>query len=309
MAYIKYFAVAMAVVCIYTACAGDALANNANATKSAEEIAQAASPKLALVTLEKRIRGLGVQGREVWDTFLSDKFVGWGTAGKLDKRSATKEYTGAACEIKSYALSDERVSPRGKQAALITYKATVDGTCGGRQIPANSWAAGVYVRDGSQWKAAFHAQAAVVNPAVTLVKPIYHDGARVDDTAKTTAPDAGTGALLAIEEAARRTICSPVPPLVSTLVDTAKCEDCPSMGEGKRPQLSRVRHTYFAADEGVADLSSHEESARRAASVGPRKTREHCALPRYRSRRRARNGRTDGSVVVAKPGERLLGSR
>jgi hypothetical protein len=33
--------------------------------------------------------------------------------------SAKKKYTRADCEIKSYALSEERVSPRGKQAALI----------------------------------------------------------------------------------------------------------------------------------------------------------------------------------------------
>jgi hypothetical protein len=57
-----------------------------------------------------------------WVTFLSDKFVGWGSFGKLDKASATKEYTGTDCEIKSYALSDEQLSSLDKDAALITYK-------------------------------------------------------------------------------------------------------------------------------------------------------------------------------------------
>ena len=191
MANVNYFPLAVAAVFICTVCARYALANDAGASKAAGKTAPAGSPKVALVTLEKSAYAAWKsKDAKFWDTFLSNKFVGWGASGRLDKVSAKKEYTGADCEIKSYALSDERVSPRGKQAALITYKATVDGTCGGQKIPANSWAAGVYVRDGGQWKAAFHAQAAVVNPEVPPVKPVYQNGAPADDTAKPTAPDA-----------------------------------------------------------------------------------------------------------------------
>jgi ketosteroid isomerase-like protein len=199
---VKYFALAVAAVFIYTACTKDALANNTDATKSAEKTAPAGPTKVALVALEKSAYAAWKsKDAKFWDTFLSDKFVGWGTSGKLDKVSAKKEYAGADCDIKSYVLSEERVSPRGKQAALITYKATVDGTCGGQKIPTNSWVAGVYVRDGGQWKAVFHAQDAVVNPELPQVKPVYQNGARGNDTAKPTAPDAGTGTLLAIEGA------------------------------------------------------------------------------------------------------------
>ena len=201
MADVKYFSLAVAAVFVCTF-ARDALADNANATTAAEKTAPAGPQKVALVTLEKSAYAAWKsKDAKFWDTFLSDKFVGWGTFGKLDKASAKKEYTGADCDIRSYSLSDERVSSRGKHAALITYKATVDGTCGGQKIPANSWAAGVYVRDGGQWKAAFHAQTAVVNPEVPPVKPVYQNGARGDDTAKPTALDAGTGTLLAIERA------------------------------------------------------------------------------------------------------------
>jgi len=68
-----------------------------------------------------------------WDTFLSEKFVGWGSSGKLDKASATKEYTGADCEIKSYALSDEQMSPLGRNAAVITDKATLTAHAAGKR--------------------------------------------------------------------------------------------------------------------------------------------------------------------------------
>ena len=200
MANVKYFALAAAAVFIYTACARDALANNANATKAADRTAPGAPPEVALVALEKSAYAAWKsKDAKFWDTFLSDKFVGWGTSGKLDKVSAKKEYTGDDCDIKSYSLSDERVSSRGKHAALITYKATVDGTCGGQKIPTNSWVAGVYVRDRDQWKAVFHAQDAVVNPELPPIKPVHQNGARGNDTANPTALDPGTGTLLSIE--------------------------------------------------------------------------------------------------------------
>jgi len=51
-----------------------------------------------------------------WDTFLSDKFVGYCSSGKLDKASAIQEFRGLGCEIKSYDLSNERMKPLGNDA-------------------------------------------------------------------------------------------------------------------------------------------------------------------------------------------------
>jgi hypothetical protein len=58
MASVKYFALAAAAVFIYTACARDALANNANATEAAEKTAPGAPPKVALATLN--VKSIGV---------------------------------------------------------------------------------------------------------------------------------------------------------------------------------------------------------------------------------------------------------
>jgi len=162
----------------------------------------AAPTKDALVTLEKSAyEAWKSKDAKFWDTFLSDKFVGYGSSGKLDKASATKEYTGADCEIKSYALSDEQMKPLGNDAALITYKTTVDGTCGGQKVPANSWAAGVYVRDGDKWKGAFHAEAPVVDPKAAPAMPAVKEEAPKKDEAKPAARDADTDALVAVEKA------------------------------------------------------------------------------------------------------------
>mgnify|MGYP001495192125 CR=1 FL=1 len=205
MTRIKYFVLTAAGALVFTACgapAGNAPANNANAANAAAKTAPAAPTKDALVTLEKSAyEAWKSKNAKFWDTFLSDKFVGYGSSGKLDKASATKEYSGAECEIKSYALSDEQMRPLGDDAALLTYKTTVDGTCGGQKVPANSWAAGIYVRDGDKWKGAFHAEAPIVDPKAAPAKPADKKEAAKKNEAQPAAPDVGTDALVTAEKA------------------------------------------------------------------------------------------------------------
>jgi hypothetical protein len=185
-------------------CGGNVLANNANADDTPERTASTGPTKVALITLEKNAyEAWKSKDAKFWATFLSDNFVGWGSFGRLDKASATKEYTGADCEIKSYALSDEQLSSLGEDAALITYKATVNGTCGGRQLPTDSRAAAIYVRDDGKRKLAFHAQAAIVDPKVTAAKPADRQEAPNGDDAQPANRNAGTAAMLAAEKNVR----------------------------------------------------------------------------------------------------------
>lgn len=202
MIKLKYFVLTAAAALVLAACAGDAPASNADAANTAAKTAPAAPTKDALVTLEKSAyEAWKSKDAKFWDTFLSGNFVGYGSSGKLDKASAAKEYTGADCDIKSYALSDEQMRPLGNDAALITYKTTVDGTCGGQKVPANSWAASIYARDGDTWKGAFHAEAPIVDPKAAPAKSAGKKEAPKKDEAKPAAPDAGTDALMAAEKA------------------------------------------------------------------------------------------------------------
>jgi hypothetical protein len=205
MTKIKYFALTAAAALVFTACGaptGNAPASNANAANTTAKTAPAAPAKDALLTLERNAyEAWKSKDAKFWDTFLSDKFVGYGSSGKLDKASAKKEYTGADCEIKSYALSDEQMKPLRNDAALVTHKTTVDGTCGGQKVPAQSWVASVYVRDGDQWKGAFHAEAPVVDPQASPANPVDRKEALKKDESKPAAPDAGTDALMAAEKA------------------------------------------------------------------------------------------------------------
>ncbi len=197
MAKIKYFAAAL----VFTACAGTVPANFAIAASTVEKTTPAAPTKDALVKLEKSAyEAWKSKDAKFWGTFLWDKFVGNSSLGRLDKASAAQQYSGSDCEIRSYALSDVQVQPLGKDAALITHKTTVDGTCDGRKIPASSWVASVYVRDGDKWKAAFHAEAPVVDPKAAPVKPAELNGTSQKDEATPADRDAGTDALLAVEK-------------------------------------------------------------------------------------------------------------
>ena len=93
MAEINHSVLTAAAALVLTACAASALANDADT-------------KAALVVLEKSAYDAWQsKDAKYWDSFLSERFVGWGSS-RLDKASATKEYTGADCDIKSYALSD-----------------------------------------------------------------------------------------------------------------------------------------------------------------------------------------------------------
>jgi len=87
--------------------------------------------------------------------------------------------------------------PLGGDVALVTYKATVDGTCGGEKLPAVSRAAGIYVRDGGRWKEAFHAEAPVVDAASGPAKPVGKEATQADQSQPR---DPGTDAMLAVEK-------------------------------------------------------------------------------------------------------------
>lgn len=108
---------------------------------------------------------------EFWNTFLSDRFVGYGASGRLDKAAAEKEFSGADCTINSYAMSEEQLTRLDADVALLTYKSTVDGTCGGQKVPTESIAVSIFVREANNWKGAFHAEAPIVDPRTVSASP------------------------------------------------------------------------------------------------------------------------------------------
>lgn len=200
MATMKQSGFTAATIFILAVCSASQLASNANAGDAREGITSAEQAKVQLIKLEtSAYEAWKSQDAKFWREFLSDNFVGWGSIGRLDKASATKQYTGINCEIKSYALSDEQVNLLAKDAALITYKATVSGTCGGQMLPMNSRAATIYVRNDGTWKRAFHAQDAIVDPKQIVPQPGGRHRTIHEDDVQPATRTASTDAMIAVE--------------------------------------------------------------------------------------------------------------
>ena len=87
---------------------------------------------------------------------LSADSIMIGNMGVSDKAAAIKDLASDACEVKSYELSNIKVTFLNGSAALITYKAAQDAACGGEQLPAAVWASSAYVMRGGKWLAASH---------------------------------------------------------------------------------------------------------------------------------------------------------
>ena len=87
---------------------------------------------------------------------LSADSIMIGDMGTANKTTAIKDLESLACEVKSYEMSDIKVTFLNSSAALMTYKSTQDATCGGQQVPAAVWASSAYVMRGGKWLAASH---------------------------------------------------------------------------------------------------------------------------------------------------------
>jgi hypothetical protein len=94
MARIKCFTLISIAAFVLSVCGGNTLASDESA--AAEKTASGGPTTVALVKLEKSAYAAWKsKDAKFWDTFLAVKYVGWGSSGRLDKASATKEFTGA----------------------------------------------------------------------------------------------------------------------------------------------------------------------------------------------------------------------
>jgi len=88
--------------------------------------------------------------------WLSADSVNVGDQGVGTKKEVTEMMASMPCEVKSFTLSDWKLTMLNPSTAVITYKGTQDGSCGGTALPAAVWASSIWVQRGSKWQAAFH---------------------------------------------------------------------------------------------------------------------------------------------------------
>ncbi|HEY0723833.1 MAG TPA: nuclear transport factor 2 family protein [Pyrinomonadaceae bacterium] len=118
-------------------------------------MSRAQSTKIIIATEKKLWEAWKNKNIKLFKATLSADSVMIGDTGVANKAEAIKALE-APCEVKSYELSDLKVTFLNSSAALLTYKSTQDASCGGTQVPATVWSSSAYVLRGGKWLAASH---------------------------------------------------------------------------------------------------------------------------------------------------------
>jgi hypothetical protein len=121
------------------------------------------APRVTKAQLTKQLSELETKFWEAWknkdpkpfDAHLTANSVMVGEQGLASKADIAKEIAAAPCDVKSYTLSDWKLTRLGAATALLIYKGSAEGTCGGQPIP-TTWSSTVWVRRRGGWQAAFH---------------------------------------------------------------------------------------------------------------------------------------------------------
>ena len=112
------------------------------------------------------LKTLSAAEKKLWDAFknkdpkpfksgLAAEAFAISENGIEKKEDTVKMIPTAPCEIKSYELSDWKLTMINSSTALVTYKGKTDGTCAGQAIP-TVWCSTIYANRGGKWLAVFH---------------------------------------------------------------------------------------------------------------------------------------------------------
>ena len=125
-------------------------------------------PPMTKAQIQKKLAAAETKLYEAWKNkdmkpfkaTLAADFVMIADRGVSGKNDTIKDLIGMSCEVASYELSDWKLTMINSGAALLTYKATTSGTCGGRPIP-NVWASSIWINRGGKWMAFSHQETPV----------------------------------------------------------------------------------------------------------------------------------------------------
>ena len=104
---------------------------DAETTARIEKAVAAAPTRGMLVGLETQAFEAWKSGDAAfWESYLDPAFVSFAGGKRVDKAGQIKFLTSGKCEIASYSLSDEKMTPVGNDAIMLTVKASMEGKCG-----------------------------------------------------------------------------------------------------------------------------------------------------------------------------------
>jgi uncharacterized protein DUF4440 len=119
-------------------------------------MSKAQSQKLIIATEKKLWEAWKNKDAKPFNANLTADSVLVGDSGIATKADILKTMADAGCEVRSYTLSDFKVTFPASNVAIVGYKGTQEITCGGQPGPGTIWASSTYVRRGDKWYAASH---------------------------------------------------------------------------------------------------------------------------------------------------------
>jgi len=119
-------------------------------------MSKAQSQKLIIATEKKLWEAWKNKDAKPFNANLTADSVLVGDSGIATKADILKTMADAGCEVRSFTLSDFKVTFPASNVAIVGYKGTQEITCGGQPGPGTIWASSTYVRRGDKWYAASH---------------------------------------------------------------------------------------------------------------------------------------------------------
>ena len=125
-------------------------------------------PKMTKAQLLKKLSANETALWNAWKNKDPKPFQMWlaadsvmiGDQGVGTKADVIKMMGSMPCEVKSFTLSDWKLTMADADDAVITYKGVADGTCGGQPIP-TVWASSLWTNRKGKWLAFSHQETPV----------------------------------------------------------------------------------------------------------------------------------------------------
>lgn len=125
-------------------------------------------PKMSKAQLMKKLSANETALWTAWKNKDVKPFQMWLTAdgvsigeeGIGNKAELVKMLPSMPCEVKSFTLSDWKLSMVDADAAVLTYKGVADGTCAGQPIP-TVWSSSLWVNRKGKWVVFAHQETPV----------------------------------------------------------------------------------------------------------------------------------------------------
>jgi hypothetical protein len=124
------------------------------------------SQPLDKTALQETLVKLEKQSWEAWknhdgkffEGFLADEHIDVGGGGTTNKATTVSGVNSPACTVKTYAVDHFELTVLDTNAAILTYHAAQDTTCGGHPVPSPTWVSSVYIKHGDRWQNALFQQ-------------------------------------------------------------------------------------------------------------------------------------------------------